>query len=113
MKECERTAQGPVSKKNLLVLRGELTQLRQPALFHQDCDVTLLLEIILSLDNSVRSLRGYFFVSVRHSRVIVAEMEHLREQIRNDKLHLRDVEMYSHWKNALCRNTQTVITNVS
>ena len=31
MKVCERTAQGPVSKKNLLVLRRELTQRRQPA----------------------------------------------------------------------------------
>ena len=59
MKECERTAQGPVSKKNLLVLRRELTQRRQPALFHQDYDLSLLVGIILSMDNSVRGQRGY------------------------------------------------------
>ena len=36
MKVCERTAQGPVRKKNLLVLLRELTQRRQPPLIHQN-----------------------------------------------------------------------------
>ena len=47
MKECERTAQGPVSKKNLLVLRRELTQRRQPALIHQDNDLSLRVGVII------------------------------------------------------------------
>ena len=59
MKEFERTAQGPVSKKNLLFLRRELTQRPQPALCHQDCDLSLLVGIILSMDNVVRGPRVY------------------------------------------------------
>ena len=56
------------------------------------------------MDNSVRSQRGSVLVSVRHSRVIISEMDQLIEQIRNDKLHLREVEMYSHLKNTLVRS---------
>ena len=59
MKVGERTAQGPVSKKNLLVLRRELTQRRQPALVHQDYDLSLVVGIIVSMNNVVRGQRVY------------------------------------------------------
>ena len=69
MKVGERTAQGPVSKKNLLVLIRELTPHRQPALIHQNEELSLRNGIILSmeggvnissrLDNEVRNQRVY------------------------------------------------------
>ena len=46
MKVCERTAQGPARKKNLLVLLRELTQHRQPALIHQNYDLSLRIGVI-------------------------------------------------------------------
>ena len=53
-------------------------------------------------------------MSVRHSRKILSEMYQLH---RIDQifafLYLREVEMYSEFKNAIVRSTQTDLTNVS
>ena len=43
-------------------------------------------------------------VSVSHSRLMISELDQFIEQLRDYKVHLRDVEIYSHLKNTLVRS---------